>query len=193
LKALIADLKDTPGASARRERDALKKLDGTIKKIEKKIKDARAALKDKTTELELKLELKRLGAEGFTDENQELIRQVDNQMAQLDAGNKTDKRKITALQKDKAALQARIAQTDTLLAEIGGQLTVEEAKRLILKKLYDIAGRELERYLSAEKRALIQGVENLWNKYAVSSRELEQQREKTLEELNGFLKGLGYV
>jgi type I restriction enzyme M protein len=193
LKALIDDLKDTPGASARRELDELKKLDGAIKKIEKKIKDARAALKEKTTELELKLELKRLGAEGSTDENRELIRQVDKQMAELDPGDKKDKKKITALQKDKAALRARIDRTDTLLAEIGGQLTDEEAKRLILKKLYDIASRELERYLSAEKRALIQGVENLWNKYAVSSRELEQQRAKTLEELNGFLKVLGYL
>jgi type I restriction enzyme M protein len=193
LKVLIDDLKDTPGASARRELDELKKLDAAIKKIEKKIKDAKAALKEKTTELELKLEIKRLGAEGFTDENRELIRQVDKQMAELDAGNKTDKKKITALQKDKAALEARIARTETLLAESGGQLTVEEAKRLILKKLYDIAGRELDRYLSAEKRALIQGVENLWNKYAISSQKLEQRRRKTLEELNGFLEGLGYV
>lgn len=193
LKALIDDLKDTPGASAKRELDELKKLDAAIKKIEKIIKDAKASLKEKATELEMKLELKRLGAEGFTDENQELIRQVDIQMTELDAGNKTDKKKINALQKDKAALQARISRTDTLLAEIGGQLTVEEAKRLILKKLYDIASRELDRYLSAEKRALIQSVENLWNKYAMSSRELEQKREETLEELNGFLEGLGYL
>lgn len=193
LKELIDDLKDTPGASARRELDELKKLDAAIKKIENKIKDAKAALKEKTNELELKLELKRLGAEGFTDENRELIRQVDKQMAELDAGNKTDKKKITALQKDKAALKARIARTDALLAEISGQLKDEEAKRLILKKLYDIAGRELDRYLSAEKRAMIQGVENLWNKYAISSLKLEQQRESTFEELNGFLKGLGYL
>ena len=62
-----------------------------------------------------------------------------------------------------------------------------------MKKLYDIAGRELERYLNAEKRALIQGVENLWNKYAISSRELERKREETLEQLNGFLEGLGYL
>lgn len=193
LKALIDDLKDTPGASARRELDELKKLDAAIKKIEKKSKDARASLKEKITELEMKLELKRLGAEVFTDENRELIRQVDKQLAELDADNKTDKKKITALQKDKAALKARIARTDALLAEIGGQMTDEEAKRLILKKLYDIASRELERYLSAEKRALIQSVENLWNKYAMSSRELEQKREETLEELNGFLEGLGYL
>lgn len=193
LKALIDDLKDTPGVSAQKELDELKKLDTAIKKTEKKIKAARAALKKKTTELELKLELKRLGANGFTEESRELIRQVEKQLSDLDANNKAEKKKINALQKDKKALENRIAETDTLLAEIGGQLTDKEAKHLILKKLYDIAGRELERYLNAEKRALIQGVEKLWDKYAVSSRELEQQREKTLEELNGFLKGLGYL
>ena len=193
LKALIDDLKGSTGASAKRELDELKKQDAAVKKIETKIKDAKATLKEKITELELKIELKRLGGEGFTAENRELIRQVEAQVAKLDAGNKADKKKITTLEKDKTALKVRIAKTDVLLAAIGSQLTDDEARRLILKKLYDIASTELERYLNAEKRLLIQGVENLWNKYAVSSRELEQQREQTLRQLNGFLEGLGYL
>jgi type I restriction enzyme M protein len=192
LKALIDDLKGSTGASAKRELDELKKQDAAIKKIETKIKAAKAKLKEKTTELQIKIELKRLGGEGFTAENRELIRQIEAQVAKLDAGNKTDKKKITALEKDRAALKARIAQTDTLLAAIGGQLTDEEAKRLILKKLYDIASAEQERYLNTEKRLLIQSVENLWNKYAVSSREMGQSRQKTTESLDKFLKVLGY-
>lgn len=71
LKALIDDLKDTAGASAKKELDELIKQDAAIKSIEKKIKDAKAALKEKTTELILKLELKRLGAEGFTEADSE--------------------------------------------------------------------------------------------------------------------------
>ncbi|MEA2045940.1 MAG: hypothetical protein U9N48_05390 [Euryarchaeota archaeon] len=35
-------------------------------------------------------------------------------------------------------------------------------------------------------------VENLWDKYAISSSELESERTETLKELEGFLKGLGY-
>jgi type I restriction-modification system DNA methylase subunit len=76
---------------------------------------------------------------------------------------------------------------------IGGQLNEEESHRLILKKLHDLAYNELNRYLNAEKRELILMVEKLWDKYAVSSRELESERTKTLKELGGFLKGLGYL
>jgi type I restriction enzyme M protein len=118
---------------------------------------------------------------------------VDAQLANLDSASKDDKKKITALTKDKAALEARIAKTDDILTAIGGQLTEEDARRLILKKLYDLAASELSRYLNAAKRALIAVVENLWDKYAVSSRELEKERSKTLKTLDGFLKGLKYL
>jgi len=142
--------------------------------------------------MKLKLRIKRLGGYDFKAESLDLIRQVNVQLSELDATNNVDKRKINALNKDKTALEKRISRTDALLAEIGGQLTEEEARRFILKKIYDIANVELERYLNAEKRLLVQGIENLWDKYAVSSRDLKQQREKTLGELNRFLEGLGY-
>ena len=71
--------------------------------------------------------------------------------------------------------------------------TEEEARQLILKKLYDLVNSELNRYLNAEKRVLITAVENLWDKYAVSSRQLEGTRGETLETLDGFLRGLGYL
>ena len=60
-------------------------------------------------------------------------------------------------------------------------------------KLYDIVSTELERYLNSEIRHLISGIESLWNKYALSSHEMEQDRKTTLVKLEGFLKGLGYV
>jgi type I restriction enzyme M protein len=43
------------------------------------------------------------------------------------------------------------------------------------------------------KRRLIAVVEKLWDKYAVSSRELESQRAETIKTLEGFLKDLGYL
>ena len=52
---------------------------------------------------------------------------------------------------------------------------------------------ELSRYLNAGKRRLIAVVENLWDKYAVSSRELEAERAQTLKKVEGFLQSLGYL
>ena len=150
-------------------------------------------MKDKNSELELKIQLKRLGGEGFKAENRELNQQVEGQLARLDPGNKTDKKKIDALNKDKAALEERIAKIDAVLKTINGQLTDDEAKALILKKLYDIASTELERYLNAEMRHLVFGVENLWSKYAASGQALEEGREATLKMLDGFLSDLGYL
>jgi len=192
LKELIDDLKGSAGDSAIKELKILQAQDMAIKAIENRIKDTKTDLKTKTDELALKLQLKRLGGEEFKAESLELIRQVDAQLAELDPKNKAEKNKITALNKDKAALTARLTKTDIILAAIGGQLTEAEARELILKKIYDLVSNELNRYLNAEKRRLVAVVENLWDKYAVSSRELENQRAETLKSLDGFLQSLGY-
>ena len=60
LKGLIDDLKNSTGESAKRELDMLEAQDVTIKEIEKKIRSSKTSLKDKTRELEDKLQLKRL-------------------------------------------------------------------------------------------------------------------------------------
>ena len=193
LKDQIDDLKDSKGESAKKELKILQGHEKAITALEKTIKEGKARLKLLTDQLEHKLQLKRLGADGFKAESQQLIRQVDAQLAALAPAKKDDKKAIAALQKDRAILEARLAATDALFATIGGQLSDEEAKTLILKKLHDLATHELTRYLNAAKRRLIQSVENLWGKYAVSSRALEAERTETLTALDGFLNGLGYL
>lgn len=193
LNELINDLEESTGASAKKELKRLEDQEKAITDIEKRIKEVRNALKAKADELELKVQLKRLGGDDFKAENRELIQQADAQLAVLDPADKTDKRKIAALNKDRETLAARLANTDAIIVEIGGQLTEEEARRLILKKIYDIARTELERYLNAEKRILVWAVENLWDKYAVSNRELELERDTILQTLDAFLSELGYV
>lgn len=222
LKALIDDLKDSKGESAKKELKALQAQEKTITLLEKRIKESKTQLKVLTDEIELKLQLKRLGDADFKAENQQLLQQVEAKITDLFKANglphtspgqrpgsiattvlspegatqnlsKADKKQLTALQKDHAALEARLAKTDALFSQIGGKLTDEEAKTLILKKLHDLATHELNRYLNAAKRQLIQSVEALWDKYAVSSRALESERTETLTALDGFLTGLGYL
>ena len=223
LKLLIEDLRGSTGESTKKELKALIAQEKTITLLEKRIKDSKTELKTLTDELDLKLQLKRLGDADFKAENQLLIQQVTDRITDLFKANglphtspgqrpgkdtpftlsperaaptaaaKTDKKQLTALQKDSTTLAARIAKTDALFSQVGGKLTDEEAKTLILKKLHDLATHELNRYLNAAKRHLIQSVETLWDKYAVSSRALESERTATLTALDGFLTGLGYL
>ena len=193
LKELIDDLKASTGASAEKELKVLQAREEAITALENRIKECKSELKTLTDELEHKLQLKRLGGDEFKAESLQLLEQVKDRLATLNEGDKEEKKKITALQKDEAALKARMAKTDALVASIGGQLTEVEAKTLILKKLYDLADQELNRYLNAEKRRLLQVVENLWDKYAVSNRALESKRTEALMALDGFLTGLEYL
>ena len=192
LKALIGDLKGTTGASARKELKNLTDQDKAIKAIEKRIKDAKAEHKQKQAELEFMLELKRLGADDVKTETQELIAQADARLVELDPKKKVDKKTIAALDKDKEALNARLVQVDAVLKVIGSQISEADARRLILKKIYDIARTELDRYLTTEKRVLARAVEKLWEKYAVSVDSMNADRAVTLETLDAFLCGLGY-
>ncbi|MDE0282896.1 MAG: N-6 DNA methylase [Gammaproteobacteria bacterium] len=193
LKVLIDDLKDTTGASARRELNNLTDQDKIIKAIEKRIKDAKETLKEKVAELELKLEVKRHGADDSKAKVLSLVAQVDARLSEMDPKNKSDKGAITALNKDKEALSTQLDKIDAELKSIGGQISEADARRLILKKIYDIAHAELDRYFNVEKRVLVRAVENLWEKYALSRRTLEATHAEAMHTLDSFLKDLRYV
>jgi len=98
-----------------------------------------------------------------------------------------------ALLKDKGIIQTKLNRLDSLLAEIGGIITNEQAQMLILKKHFDIINNQLQRYLNAEKRTLISAYENLYDKYYTSAQSIEQSRNETMAELNDFLTQLNYL
>ena len=98
-----------------------------------------------------------------------------------------------ALIKDKSIIQAKLNKLDSLLEEIGGIITTEQAQMLILKKHFDIINNQLQRYLNAEKRTLISAYENLFDKYYTSAQSIEQSRNKTMNELNDVLTQLKYL
>ena len=193
LKDLIDDLVNASSVSAIKELEIYKKLSADIIAIEALIKTQKATLKVKQNELTLKLTLKRIGGDDAKAETQRLINQTATAMVGLNPAITVEKKKINALTKDKTALELRLTKIDSLLLLIGGQLTEDDAKRLILKKLHDIANTELLRYLNAEKRSLIAAIDNLWDKYAVSNQALEQQREQTLTAFSQFMSQLKYL
>ena len=95
--------------------------------------------------------------------------------------------------KDNGILQTKLDSIDALLEEISGMITTEESQKLILKKHFDIINDQLQRYLNAEKRALITAYENLFDKYYISAQTIEKKRESTMAELNDFLTQLNYL
>ena len=193
LKELIDDLKTSSGPSAERELAALVEQAAGIQAIEGRVRSKRAALKERTKKLDEALQLKRLGRDEATAESLQLISEIDGRLAELDPEVKSDKRTIRALNKDRSALLERVGDADAVLTAIGGELTDEDCRRLILMKLYDIAREQLTRYLDAEIHDLLRTIENLWEKYAVGGRELEAIRSETAKLLDGYLSELGYV
>ena len=95
--------------------------------------------------------------------------------------------------KNKTIIQDKLDSLDNILEEIGGMISTEKSQKLILKKHFDIINNQLQRYLNAEKRALILAYENLWDKYAVSAQSIEEKRSETMTELNEFLTALKYL
>ena len=180
LKGLLDDLKGVEGVSALRERRRYDEEYQAIHGIQGRITRLRRELKKKQDELTLKLRLKRVGGEEFKEETEALLAQVAGQLQELDRESKGEKKKVAALEKDREMLKVRLSRIDKLLADIEGQLTVEEAKVLILKKLYDWIEEHLTRYLNGAKRSLVVSIEGLWDKYAVSLQQLEAEREETM-------------
>jgi type I restriction enzyme M protein len=123
LKELIEDLKDSTGESAHKELNILQDQLDILTAIEKRIRESKTELKTLSDELEHKLQLKRVGAAEFTAETKELLLQVDTRLAGLEESKKDEKKKkINALQKDKAALIARLSKTEALLTRACLQL-----------------------------------------------------------------------
>lgn len=84
-------------------------------------------------------------------------------------------------------LETKVNSIDVLLKAIGGQISDAEAQKLILKKHFDLINDQLQRYLNKEIRILVAAYQNLWDKYAVSSKYLEEKRAETMADLTHFL------
>lgn len=224
--------------------DPYRAAEAAIQKLEDNIKARKQQLKEQQAELELKLVLKRYGADEEKATSQQLLRQAQVEREQLDTEVKTlincfkdqlkdrstfdhirksvntlekalkkindapgqlaavltAKKQLKELSKpyaarlkDEETLRGKLAKLDHLMTEIGGMIAPEEAQKLILKKHFDLINDQLQRYLNAEKRALIAAYENLYNKYAVSAQAIEVQRNDTMSELNDFLSQLNYL
>lgn len=172
-----------------------------IKEAEDKIKELKQKFAECSKLLETKIEMKRYGNNELKAWYTEQITQVQLELDKLLAQPvPTVRKEKTAYNKQKkqheknlALLNDRLASADSLLASIGGMMSDDECRELILEKHRLLITAELNRYLNAEKRAIVNLFDNLWNKYAVSHQAMLSTRDVTLETLNQFLTQLNYL
>jgi len=162
-------------------------LSEKIASTDSKIKALKKQLKAKEVLLEDLVDAKKYGRVGFINHLNDLI--ILREAEKLAAEKETQKKKF---QRFIDNLNAKKGMVEELVAAIGEPITEEEARDLILQKHHDLMQEQLERYLNRERRELVNLVEKLWDKYAVSRNELEEERGMVLNKLNDFLTALNY-
>lgn len=113
------------------------------------------------------------------------IEEIDSQLARhvaLEDELKTLKAHIREVEKQK----------DEMIAAARAKITEEEAKQLILARFKRLLTEQFEGYLRQYQRGFIAAAENLWSKYAITTKQILAERDKEAAQLNAFLKELGY-
>ena len=114
----------------------------------------------------------------------------DNDPAVDEAQIKEWKRQLSVLKKDIKAKTQGFALR--LHAAVDG-LDDAGAAVLLLTVLSNDMRAILERYIGAQRQAVVQAVENWWEKYQVTLKDIELERDATATKVKTFLQQLGYV
>jgi type I restriction enzyme M protein len=67
------------------------------------------------------------------------------------------------------------------------KISKDQARTVIVERLRELLLETYRAYLRADQRACIKAVENLWDKYAVTAKEIEAERDAAPRQLAAFL------
>ena len=114
-----------------------------------------------------------------------------------DEENPVDQAQLQAWKQELAAVKRQLkAKRQGFEAHINAAvdgLSPQQAADLLLTILHDDMRAILERYIAAQRKAIVAAFENWWDKYRVTLTEIEGRRDAAAKALRGFLEGLGYV
>jgi type I restriction enzyme M protein len=171
-------------------KDERKMLAGEVKGIKKLVKERRldARRTERTGSLfgnrnEMLTEASDSEEEGLA--KWQRIQEIDDQLARHSALE-------SELKKLRANIREVEKQKDEMIAAARAKISEDDAKRLILERLQRLLTEQFDGYLRQYQRAFIAAVENLWQKYAVTTKQILADRDREAAELNVFLKELGY-
>ncbi|MFU2489225.1 N-6 DNA methylase [Thauera sp. WH-1] len=129
-------------------------------------------------------------AEGEDGESAEAAEDGDDESAVSEEQLKAWKKELSAVKKQLKTKKESFAAH--INAAVDG-LSAEQSAELLLTILHDDMGAIVERYIAAQRKAIVAAFENWWDKYRVTLTEIEGKRDAAAQALQGFLKGLGYV
>ena len=92
----------------------------------------------------------------------------------------------------KAEIKTTEKSRDQLVEQARLKIGSDEARQVIVERLKTQLFDSYRLYLRADQRACIAAIENLWNKYAVTAKQIEAERDQAAAELQTFLRELGY-
>ncbi|HUX83284.1 MAG TPA: N-6 DNA methylase, partial [Halothiobacillus sp.] len=124
--------------------------------------------------------------------------QKDEWAALMNEAAAIEKRRAAhkALEDEAKALKAAIRSTDKKQEELveaaRAKISRDEARQVIVERLGRLLLESYRAYLRADQRACVASIENLWNKYAVTAKEIKAERDAASDQLRGFLVELGY-
>jgi type I restriction enzyme M protein len=167
-----------------------KTLNGEIRQIKKQVKimrkdaDRMESIGGSRKEMNsLRTDASDMEGEGLA--KFERVEEIDAELARhvaLETELKTLKANIRASEKKK----------DDLVTAARAKISEEEAKQLILERFKRLLIEQFDGYLRQYQRAFIASIENLWDKYAVTTKQILAERDAEAAQLDSFLKELGY-
>ena len=171
-------------------KDERKTLTAEIKEMKKQVKNMRqdadrmAGIGGSTKEMN-HLRTDASDIEGEAQGKWERVEAIDAQLArhtELDDEYKKLRAKMREVEKKK----------DDMIAAARAKISEDEARELILARFQRLLTEQFDVYLRQYQRAFISPVENLWSKYAVTTKQILAEQDQEAAQLDVFLKELGY-
>ncbi|MGB0430626.1 MAG: N-6 DNA methylase, partial [Bacteroidia bacterium] len=114
------------------------------------------------------------------------------ELLEMDAQLKADKALRDELSKCKKENSSIEKRKEELVAAARQKITAETAEQLILARWKSLMDTLLADYLKQPIRSLVESIEGIYSKYHVTVTQLTQERDAAAEQLNSYLKELGY-
>ncbi|MFK5891781.1 MAG: type I restriction-modification system subunit M [Pseudomonadota bacterium] len=176
-----------PKAQVKTYKDQKKELNAELRDAKKKQKaatqDEKRAIKAELDSTEYTTAIKQYNKE---------IEALQSDIADIDSKLETHNELDKELKTLKAGIREAENKKNELVQQARAKITQDEAKELILLRFKQELDNEYSSYIRAYLQGLSKAIENLWNKYAVTMKEILTERDKVAFELDRFLEELGY-